>query len=326
MTAKLRLAFLLFALVAPGFAQGAGVREAKQELATLLDKIAESNGGWARVRSVTGIRLKRTVRRSDKTYQYERLVLPDRIRQEDTEFGDIRTAIVSPRVGVVFQAAHTDTNLDPKQKEAWADGFRFNHLFLMQRTSDPAYTFAVLDGEKIGGVDTKILEVKAYGRQRLLFVDVRTGRILRHVGISPDGSRLTSDFADWVTVGGIVYPLTQKVKIQNAKGETTSETEDKSTAIEFNPTVDERLFERNGAALADIPFHPAAMEPVPAAPKPLTFEEVRDALRKGLARKRVADLVREYGVDFGITAERERTLRAAGADDSVMYAISQAKK
>jgi hypothetical protein len=157
-------------------------------------------------------------------------------------------------------------------------------------------------------------------------VDLRTGRVLRDIATNPDGSRSIIDLSDWVSAGGITYAATQKTKVQNAKSETTAESEVKITAIEFNPTVDERLFERNGVALADIPFHPAALLPVPTVPKPLTFEEVRDALRKGLPKKRVADLVREYGVDFAITRERESSLRAAGADDSVMYAISQAKR
>jgi hypothetical protein len=60
-------------------------------------------------------------------------------------------------------------------------------------------------------------------------------------------------------------------------------------------------------------------------PRPLALEEVENALA-GLPRKKVLELVKEYGVDFDITPERETRLRAAGADDSVLYAITQNKK
>jgi hypothetical protein len=60
-------------------------------------------------------------------------------------------------------------------------------------------------------------------------------------------------------------------------------------------------------------------------PRPLALEEVENALA-GLPRKKVLELVKEFGVDFDITPERESRLRAAGADDSVLYAITQNKK
>ena len=63
-----------------------------------------------------------------------------------------------------------------------------------------------------------------------------------------------------------------------------------------------------------------------AGPEPLSFEEVEKALKNGISKKKVMEWVKQFGVDFAITPEREAGLRDAGADDAVLYAITQAKK
>jgi hypothetical protein len=63
-----------------------------------------------------------------------------------------------------------------------------------------------------------------------------------------------------------------------------------------------------------------------AGPRPLTATEVEEALRNGVPVARVRDMVRQYGVDFALSDEVERKLRAAGADDALLLAISRAKR
>lgn len=298
----------------------------KQDVQTLLDKIAASYGGWERVRSIRAMRLQRSVQRTDKAYQFDMLLLPDRVRRDDNELGYTRSVIASPALGVFFSAGKTDTAMTPAQKESWATNSRFSLTFLLQQAANPAYSFRVDEGETIAGSPTTILEVSAYGTRERLYVEGRTGRVIRRTVLRSDGTHTTSDFSDWVMAGGIAHARKQHQKSFGAKDELVLESDITTTGIEFNPTVDERLFERNGPALADIPFHPAAFQAAPSGPKPLTFQEVQDALRKGLPTKRMTEIVREYGVDFAMTPEREKSLRAAGADDSVLYAISQSKR
>ena len=64
----------------------------------------------------------------------------------------------------------------------------------------------------------------------------------------------------------------------------------------------------------------------PAGPKPLSADEVEEALRNGISNKRVMGFVRQFGVDFALTEELEQRLRAAGADDTLLLAITKAKK
>lgn len=64
----------------------------------------------------------------------------------------------------------------------------------------------------------------------------------------------------------------------------------------------------------------------PAGPKPLTLSDVEQALNGGLSRTRIATLVKQYGVDFSLTAELQQRLRSEGADDALLLAISTNKK
>jgi hypothetical protein len=63
-----------------------------------------------------------------------------------------------------------------------------------------------------------------------------------------------------------------------------------------------------------------------AGPKPLALAEIEEALTNGLPPKGITKLVNQYGVDFALTDEAEKRLRAAGADDGLLLAISRNKK
>jgi len=63
-----------------------------------------------------------------------------------------------------------------------------------------------------------------------------------------------------------------------------------------------------------------------AGSKPLTVAEVEKALTGGVPKSRVAVMVKQYGVDFELTDEREASLRKLGADDKVIIAIMKNKK
>ena len=64
----------------------------------------------------------------------------------------------------------------------------------------------------------------------------------------------------------------------------------------------------------------------PAGPKPLELGEVEEALKNGISAKRVAELVKQFGVDFALTDEAEQRLRSSGADSDLLLAISRSKK
>jgi WD40 repeat protein len=76
----------------------------------------------------------------------------------------------------------------------------------------------------------------------------------------------------------------------------------------------------------DVTLAPGATLPLraqmeAAGPKPLALEEVEEALKNGIASRRVAELVRQYGVDFKLSNEVGKRLRDAGADDELLLTI-----
>lgn len=377
--------------------------DVKQEVRTLIDGMAQSLGGWEKVRSVRAARVQQTVRTIFRTFQVDSVVLPDRLRQEDNLFGYVRATIVSPQVAITVAPGHPDYRLSPAEKESWSNNnFRFNIIYLLQQASNPAYEFSVLGSERIGEAQTRILEARAYGCRHWFYVEPQSGRVLREVQYDPDGGRASVDYSQFVSGEGFIFPAHGNGSIQDARGQTTMIEAD-ITAVELNPRVDYRLFDRNGAYLAYSPIHPAPMLPAPepqrtaalrlttqpgnaqtylndefrgtsssdgnlaisnlkpgayrlrvtltghkewtqtvtlapgdsrsvearlesTGPKPLTEPEVEKLLREGVSKPRVATLVREYGVDFEFSDEVETRLRAAGADDAILLAVSKSRR
>ena len=73
-------------------------------------------------------------------------------------------------------------------------------------------------------------------------------------------------------------------------------------------------------------FTVAVTRVAPAGPPALTLAEIEDALKKRLPAGRIQSLVTQYGVDFALTDEAEKRLRAAGADSDLLLTIAKSKK
>ena len=395
------LAAILLTCV-PARPQGAPAASG-QEVRALLDLLAEGLGGWDNIRSVRAFRLQQTIRTPYRTFQVDSIVLADRVRQEDDLFGYLRATIVSPQLAVTVAPGRMDYRLSPAEKEGWSNNnFRFNAIYLLQHVSDSVYEFTLLGRERVGNVETRILEARGYGVRHLFYIDPQSGRALREMQYDPDGTHATADYSRWVSAGGLVFPVQGSATIQDPRGQSTT-LDAEITAVEINPRVDYRLFERYGPALVSTPIRPSPMMPAPeaprsaalhlntnpgnaqaylndefrgassdqgnlaisnlkpgnyrlrlsligyqewtqtfslaagedrrvearlerAGPKPLSQTEVEMALRNGVPKPRVAALIEEFGVSFDFTNEVESKLRAAGADDAVLLAISKARR
>jgi hypothetical protein len=60
-----------------------------------------------------------------------------------------------------------------------------------------------------------------------------------------------------------------------------------------------------------------------AAKKAFALTEIKDLLKGSVTPKRVATLVEQYGVSFGLTDDVEKELRELGADDRLLLVISK---
>jgi len=72
--------------------------------------------------------------------------------------------------------------------------------------------------------------------------------------------------------------------------------------------------------------HPIIAQLESTGPKPLSENDIEEALSNGLSKARVLALVKQYGVSFALNDATEQRLRAAGADDEVLLAIVKNKK
>lgn len=117
-----------------------------------------------------------------------------------------------------------------------------NLLFIAQHADDPAFNFAANGTEKIGNTDAAVLDISGPDTSLQLFVDPQTGRVLRekYQGIGQTGPAMQeTDFSNWKTTDGITLPSSHTNK-QGDEVTGTSEVQ----SVEFNPTIDPKLFEK----------------------------------------------------------------------------------
>ncbi len=216
----------------------------------LLAKVIEGMGGVSKVQSVKSLHVK--VKAQMNTPQGEMameveefVVLPDRSWQKmTTPMGDF-TMVTSPAASFMA-GAMGNRDMPASQKDEMAKEMRSEPLFVAQHADDSKYIFSAGASEKVGDLETKILDVNADGVAVRWFVDPATGRIVRTsgqaMGMSGPGERVT-DYSDWKTAEGISLPFKESRTLGGQK-EATIEVD----TLEFNSVVDPKLFEKPSAA------------------------------------------------------------------------------
>ncbi len=232
----------------PGAAAGK-----KKELAgsnpegkALLAKVIENLGGETKVRSVKSVREKVTLLlktpQGEMSVQAEEVaVFPNQSWQKMvTPMGEMST-VVSPTAA--FMSAPMGTqDMPASEKEEALKDMKREPLFIAQHADDPKFVFSAGGSEKVGEVETKILDVNADGAEVRWFVDPQSGRIIRaswqSMGMGGSGETV-ADYTDWKSVEGISVPFKE---IRTRGGEKEASVEVKE--FELNPKVDPKLFEK----------------------------------------------------------------------------------
>jgi TPR repeat protein len=70
--------------------------------------------------------------------------------------------------------------------------------------------------------------------------------------------------------------------------------------------------------------HPKS-DPTPATAKPFSLSEVEKGLRGGITPKRLATLIKQFGVNFSVTASIRQRLVQDGADGELIAAIAESR-
>jgi hypothetical protein len=133
-------------------------------------------------------------------------------------------------------------NLPEAQKSEMLEQIKRDPVFIAAHWKDPHVFFRAGGSEKVGDVQARIVDVNAAGAVIRWFVDPQTGHILKetYMTLSQGGPvQGETDMVNWKPISGLTLPLTRHNK-QNGQDSSSAE----YTALEINPAVDPKLFDK----------------------------------------------------------------------------------
>ena len=227
-------------------AEGAKPTESNAEGKELASKVITAMGGeakFAAIRSVkTELSMTRKTPQGDVPMQmHTTIVYPDHLHADlQTPQGTL-TIVVTPDTGFASMGAMTQP-LPSAQKAESLEQIKRDPIFIAAHWKDPDVFFTAGGTEKLGDIESCIVDVNAAGAALRWFVNPSDGHILKetYMTLGPSGPvQGETVMEDWKTLGGLTLPAQRRNK-QN--GEETSLVEYKS--LEINPAVDPKIFEK----------------------------------------------------------------------------------
>jgi zinc protease len=213
----------------------------------LAAKAAEAMGGFEKIKAVKSMRVSFTETETEGPPVPLTLTIlfPDRIHVDiQTPQGSL-ALVVTPDLGFMSAEGHGTQSLPPEQKTDTMTQIHHDPVYLAQHLNDPAFSFHAGGTEKIGDVETTILDISGGVPWIRWYVDPKSGRVLREAykGLGRSGSfDGETELGDWKTVDGLTLPYLHQNK-QDGKDSSVV----KYGTIEINPTVDAKLFEKPAA-------------------------------------------------------------------------------
>ncbi|HXJ86936.1 MAG TPA: pitrilysin family protein [Candidatus Binatia bacterium] len=220
----------------------------------LASKVIAAMGGEAKFAAIKSVKTESTMTR--KTPQGDlpmqvraTIVYPDRLHAElQTPQGTL-TIVATPDSGFMSMGAMGTQTMPAAQKNETLEQLKRDPIFIASHWKDPDVFFNAGGTEKIGDIDSRIVDVNAAGAAIRWFVNPADGHILKETyqTLGPGGPVQGETIMDeWKNVNGLTLPLQRKNK-QN--GEETSVVEYKN--IEINPAIDPKLFEKPAETSAE---------------------------------------------------------------------------
>ena len=237
----------------PGASAEAGAKPTASNpegLATAA-KVVAAMGGEARLKSVKAIRVDSNMTEASggaATLLQATIVFPDHLRANIQTPQGMLVLVVSPEASFMSAEGMEARDLPAAQKKETMEQIKRDPVYLGQHLHDPSFVFAAAGSEKIGNIDAAIVDVSGPGVTIRWYVDPQRGRILRETyqAMGRSGPFLgETDFEQWETHDGLTLPRIHRNK-QDGKDSSVAET----TAMQLNPAVDSKLFEKGAAAAA----------------------------------------------------------------------------
>jgi hypothetical protein len=222
----------------------------------LMAKVVNAMGGEKNINAVKSVRIQST--REVKTPTLNATldlvltaVYPDRVHISIKSPQVSNVTVYQPNGAFVLAGGKPQPFPEAAQQET-LNVIKMSSLYLAQHVNDPKYSFTISGSEKIGQVDSAVLEISGEGKQTRWNVDPVSGKLIRvtrmMVGASGAPALTRFEYDDWRTVSGVSVPF--KV-FQNG----VSNSEIKS--YEINPEIPAGLFDQpsgvSGPAAAPSP-------------------------------------------------------------------------
>ena len=214
----------------------------------LAAKVVAALGGEAKLQSIKALQGSYTI--TQKTPQGDIpltmqsvVVYPDHLHLSmQGPMGELTMVATPDGMFVSGASAGGVREMPASQRDETLAQVKRDLIYIGQHASDPEFVFAASGTEKIGEVESQIVDVSGPGVNLRWFVDPATGHVLREtyptVGRSGPVQGET-EFADWKTSDGLTLPYLRKNK-QNGEDSSTVQ----FNGFQINPAVDPKLFDK----------------------------------------------------------------------------------
>ena len=220
----------------------------------LASKVIAAMGGEAKFAAIKSVKadlsMTRKTPQGDLPMQMQTtIVYPDHLHAElQTPQGTL-TIVATPDTAFMSMGGMGTRPMPSAQKDETLEQLKRDPIFIAGHWKDPDVFFQAGGTEKVGDIESRIVDVNAAGTAIRWFVNPADGHILKEtystLGQSgPVQGETVMD--EWKNVNGLTLPLQRRNK-QN--GEETSVVEYKN--IQINPTVDPKLFEKPAESAAE---------------------------------------------------------------------------
>src|SRR5208283_5334818 len=213
----------------------------------LAAKVVAAMGGEAKLAAIKAVKANYTLTQKtpqgDFPMQMETIVVfPDHLHAEmQTPAGDA-TIVATPDAAFLDLPNGDVQNWPEARKNETLEQIKRDPIFIAAHAKDANVYFRAGGSEKVGNVETRIVDVNAAGTSIRWFVDPQSGHILKETyktlsqGQPVQGE---TDMDNWKPVNGLTVPFVRHNK-QNGQDSSTAE----YTALEFNPAIDPKLFDK----------------------------------------------------------------------------------
>jgi len=202
-----------------------------------IDRLAEALGGKARVDAIKSMRQVVTMQQQGQEVKIDQsIVYPDKQAQKISLPQGELLQVVTPTAAFMSMASQT-RELPPSERSSEINALKRDFINVIQHAGDPNFAFAASGKEKLGEIETTIVDVNADGARTRWWI-ATDGRLLQEQ-FSEGPQTLTMQYSDWKDYGGLRYPAKFVMS-----GDPQSEFSMTLDQLEINPAIDPKLFEK----------------------------------------------------------------------------------